>query len=194
MSETEMITGCVNGEERAYQSIYKEYKTYLYSACMRYVRNKYDAEDIIQEAMISVFRHIGDFRGDCQFKNWLYKITMCKAIDHYNKEKKESLYHIAVEDYLPLEKGEHGFEERYLASDELKKAMRILQKTAPAQYTFFRLYAIEGLNHREIAEDLEIPEGTSKSSVSRARVTLQLILKSINDMKRPDFKIIFVAI
>lgn len=180
MSETEIIQGCIRNEPGAQKMLYKKYKTFMLSACLKYVRNKYEAEDILQESLIAIFRSIGNFKGDCSFKSWLYKVAQNKAITHYNREKRESMHHIAIEDYITVEKGRFSFEDKFIASDQLWKAMRVLAKAAPKQHTCFRLYYIEGLDHKEIAEDIDISESTSKSNCSRATEKLKEILIELN--------------
>lgn len=180
MTDLEIIEGCKAGDRKAQKLLVKKYKTYLYGACLRYVKNRYEADDIMQEAMISIFKYLPGFKNDCELKVWMYKIAINKAIDHYNTEKREQGQHMEIEDYLPYEKKGHSFESKFIASDELGKALKILQKSAPAQYTNFRLYYIEGMGHKEIAADIDISEGTSKSNTSRGKLKLQEILKGFN--------------
>jgi RNA polymerase sigma-70 factor (ECF subfamily) len=184
MTDIEIIEGCKAGDRKAQKLLVKKYKTYLYSACMRYVKNKYEADDILQEAFISIFKYLEGFKGDCELKGWMYQIAKNKAINHYNIEKRESMQHGEIEDYIIKERGGHSFEGKFLASDQLNKAMRILQKAAPAQYTNFRLYYIEGMDHKEIAEDIDISEGTSKSNTARAVTKLRQILSDFNNVER----------
>jgi RNA polymerase sigma-70 factor (ECF subfamily) len=178
MSENEIITGCIQGCERAQRELYKQYKPYLLAICRKYVTTNYEAEDIIQEVLISVFRSIKGFRHDSELRSWLYRITVNKAINYYTTEKSRSHMYISHENNLLQEENGESFEEAFIAIDRLEKAMKLLQNQAPAQYTNFRLYEIEGLSHREIAEDLDISEGTSKSNYSRAlkRLRQNLIL------------------
>ncbi len=180
MTDTEIIEGCIAGDASAQRMLCKKYKTYMQAACLRYVHNKYEAEDIIQEALISIFKDIHRFKGDCSLKVWLYQVTKNKAINHYNREKRESMQHMAIEDYITVEKGRFSFEDKFLAADQLKKAMKILQDTCPKQYTNFRLYFIEGMEHKEIAEDIGISEGTSKSNTARAVARLMRILRGFD--------------
>lgn len=180
MTENEIIEGCIREDPKAQRMLYKKYKTYLLSAALKYVHNKYEAEDVLQEAMISIFKNPEKFKGDCLFKNWLYKITTNKAINHYNKEKRESLYHIDIEDYILYEKGDHSFEDKFLASDQLTKAMRILQIKSPAKYMYFRLFHIEDMSYKDIEEDIGASEGVAKSQVSRAMNDMRENLISVN--------------
>jgi RNA polymerase sigma factor (sigma-70 family) len=183
MTEEEIIQGCIAQDARAQKMFYKKYKTYMFSVCLKYVRNKYEADDIVQEALISIFKNISKYKGDCAFKSWLYRITQNKAINHYNTEKRESMQHGEIEDYINTEKRGHSFEGRFLAEDEVVKAMRILQKRAPGQYTVFRLYHVEGMTHKEIAADIDINENTSKSQCMRGIRSLREILADINTPK-----------
>lgn len=167
-------------DPRAQSMLYKMYKSLMLAAAMKYVRNKYDADDVIQEALISIFKCIKDFRGERELKSWIYTITQNKAINYLNREKRESLYHIAIEDFIPYEKDGSSFEDKYLASDQLIKAMRILQQNAPTQYMLFRLYHIENMNYKEIEEDIGMLEGSARSNVSRALRSLRENLIQLN--------------
>ena len=184
MTDVEIIEGCKAGDRKAQKLLVKKYKTYMLSACMKYVHNKYEADDILQEAMISIFKALPDFKGDCELKGWMYQIAKNKAINHYNTEKRESTRHMAIEDFLPYENKSHCFEDKFLSSDTVAKAMKILQNQAPLQYTNFRLHYIEGMSHKDIAVDIDISEGTSKSNTARAVAKLRDIITGFEPMGR----------
>jgi RNA polymerase sigma-70 factor (ECF subfamily) len=180
MSELEILEGCKQGDHRSQKLFYLRYKDLIQSISLRFVRNKYIADDIVQEVMISVFNGLKDFRGEAELKSWLFAVTRNKAMNHFNLENRESTNHITIEDYLPLEKGKYDFETRFVASDELTKAINLLQKQSPTGYMHFRLRAIEGMTYKEIADDIGVPEGTSKASYSRACEKLRRNIQLLN--------------
>ena len=182
MTDVEIIEGCKAGDRKAQKLLVRKYRTYMLSACMKYVHNKYEADDILQEAMISIFKYLPGFKGDCDLKVWMYQVAKNKAITHYNIEKRESMCHMAIEDFLPYENKSHCFEDKFLSGDTVAKAMKILQNQAPLQYTNFRLHYIEGMSHKDIAVDIDISEGTSKSNTARAVAKLRDIINGFDNI------------
>jgi RNA polymerase sigma factor (sigma-70 family) len=182
LEDNMIIEGCVRNDPNYQALLYLKYKKQLHTLAARFVNNdRYIAEDIVQDAFIRIFKGIGSYSQETPLMGWLSAIIYNTSMSFHmsNKRWKET---IDVVEWLPFEKGKFSFEDRLLAADELFIAMKLMQKDSPMQYTCFRLYYIEGMEHKEIAEDLQISEGTSKSNVSRAAVKIRENIKELDRM------------
>ena len=165
-TEAELIKGCQKGSSLHQQALYQQYYRKMFGVCLRYTDKQEDAEDVLQEAFIKVFKHIKGFRGKGSFEGWIRRIMVHTAIEHYRKRSRYFMVDI-----------DHAHEVE-LSADQLSEMHReeILEliQTLPTGYrTVFNLYAIEGYAHKEIAEMLGISIGTSKSQFSRAKAMLK---------------------
>ena len=143
--------------------------------CYRYARNREDAEDILQDAFIKIFKKINQFKGDGSFEGWARKIVVNTALEYFRTKTKWQ--------NVPLNEFSEAFEienDNDILSDLSFQEMLLLVQDLPPTYRLvFNLYAFEGLKHREIAQELGISEGTSKSNLYDARRILQRKLSGI---------------
>jgi RNA polymerase sigma factor (sigma-70 family) len=170
--EEKIIKGCCSGKAKYQQMLYEKYYGKMMSICLRYAKDPEEAKDILQEGYIKVFSHLKDFKGDGSLEGWIRKIMVNTAINFYHKNKKLELNSSIEDDYHELQDMTMSEENiiQKMAYDDLLKLIRTL---SPAYQTVFNLYAIEGYSHKEIAEMLNINEGTSKSNLAKARMKLQ---------------------
>ena len=149
--------------------------------CLRYAANEDEAEDILQDAFVRGFKNLDKYSAKGPLGAWLRKITVNTALEQYRKNK--SLKNLAsmfeqTDINLTVEDGA-------IEKLELDDLLRKIQKLPTGFRTVFNLYAVEGYNHREIAEMLNISEGTSKSQYSRARVLLRTMIETeLSDEKK----------
>lgn len=144
----------------------------LMSVCMRYAQQTFEAEDILHQGFIKIFKYIHTFNGSGSFIGWMKRIVINAAIKHYSSNKKH-YYHSQESEALQLAETEHDVFEKLTAEDLMK-----LINTLPEGYRMiFNLYVVEGYKHREISEMLNISEGTSKSQLAKAKAMLQRRLK-----------------
>jgi RNA polymerase sigma factor (sigma-70 family) len=176
MSEIDIIQGLKMKNQVIHQYMYNKWYGYLFSIAIKVVKNRQDAEDIIQESFMKIFSNIDSFTIGKSFKGWMSTIVAHTAITYYNRYKKHN-NHVDITGHEPLQLKTSHFLGAYIANDIYKHAMKILQQKAPSQYMFVRLYFDESMSHKEIAEDLGIPEGTSKGGVSRGCSKLRNIIK-----------------
>jgi RNA polymerase sigma factor (sigma-70 family) len=171
VSDEELIKGCKNGKHSAYEILYKKYAGRMMAIAMRYANTTFEAEDIVQDAFIKVFEKISSYESKGSFEGWLKRVVVNTAINHYHKTAKERFR----EEYENLEIEDTGIEESIsrISNDEL---LQIIKELPKGYNLVFNLYAIEGYTHIEIAEMLEISEGTSKSQLSKARQMLKKLL------------------
>lgn len=164
-TEQELLQGCQRGDAALQQALYRSFYRKMFGVCLRYTDNRDDAEDVLQEGFIRVFRYIGKFRGEGSLEGWIRRIMVRAAIEHYRQRSRMfmvELDHVreAAPDTDVLSK---------LSREELLEVIRGLP---PGYRTVLNLYAIEGYTHVEIAAMLGISEGTSKSQFSRAKTLL----------------------
>ncbi len=171
-----VIEGCIRNKRKAQIELYNYYAPMMLAVCIRYVADKTEAEDILQEGFFKVLRNIKEYNGKGHFENWLRKIMVNTAITHYHKEKKH-YYHEEIETVKDYElqftlSPDKAFEEREL--------FQLLAKMPEGYRMIFNLYAIEGYKHKEIAEQLNIEESTSKTQYLRAKNWLIREMKKLN--------------
>ncbi|HEX4876188.1 MAG TPA: RNA polymerase sigma factor [Chitinophagaceae bacterium] len=178
IAESDLIKGCMEGNRRMQEELYRRFSPRMYAVCLRYAGNAEEAEDILQEGFIKVFKKLDSFRGDGSFEGWIRRIFVNTAIEHFRRKR----YLMPV-----TEKEENTLEGKYTSVlDELgaKDIMALIQELSPGYRTVFNMYVVEGYTHKEIADMLGISEGTSKSQLSRAKVILQDMVKNYLDQHR----------
>lgn len=179
ISESDLIEGCLKGYRRMQYELYQRYAPKMYGVCLRYAANAEEAQDILQEGFIKVYRKMESYRGDGSFEGWIRRIFVNTAIEHFRKKT-----------YLqPItEQEETTIEGKYLSvMDNLaeKDIIQLVQQLSPGYRTVFNMYVVEGYTHKQIADTLGISEGTSKSQLSRAKLILQeLVTKHIEKRKQ----------
>ncbi|TDI71850.1 MAG: RNA polymerase sigma factor [Bacteroidetes bacterium] len=169
----DIVDQCKNGDRQAQFQFYKLYSKAMYNIAYRITNNELDAEDVLQEAFVSAFKNIHDYRGTASIGAWLKRIVINNSITTIKKRKA---------DLVPIDEHEHyvdiidaGDDETlYLNVDKIRNAIQLL----PDGYrVVFSLYLMEGYDHKEIASILNISESTSKSQYNRSKKKLQKILK-----------------
>ena len=166
-----LIAECIIGNTKMQQMLYNKFASIMYYTCLRYVKNPTDAEDVLQEGFIKVFKNLDKFKGDGSFEGWIRKIMSRTAITYLRDNKKYS--HHTVLEYSIEDKAE-GIMDKLAEKD-----IRGIVTKLPAGYNkIFHLYVIEGYNHREIAQLLGCSESTSKSQFYRSRISIQKLLQS----------------
>jgi RNA polymerase sigma-70 factor (ECF subfamily) len=172
----ELIDACKRGEASAQRKVYKQFSASLFAVALRYTKTKADAEDVIQESWIKVFRHIKSFSENNSFSGWLRRIVVNTAITHYRRNLKHG-HHLDIDEVYATPRDFEAFKEVEFTKSELEHAIRQLP---PGYGMVFQLYVIDGFRHREIAEQLGIDMNTSKSQLSRARRYLQDVLADMS--------------
>ena len=175
--ESDLIKGCIDGNRRMQEELYRRFSPRMYAVCLRYASSSDEAEDILQEGFIKIFKKLDSYRGDGSFEGWIRRIFVNTAIEHFRRRR-----------YLqPVsEKEENTIEGKYLSVlDDLaeKDILELIKQLSPGYRTVFNMYVIEGYTHKEIGDMLGISEGTSKSQLSRAKVILQELVKQYIDQQ-----------
>lgn len=167
ITDEDLIEGCCKENSKAQQKLYDKYSKSMYPIALRYSKMQQEAEDILQEAFIKVFKNIKSFRKDSSLGYWIKRIVINTALNY----QRSKLYLYPMVDVNELRK-ESG-SDLTLSSFSYQELLDIIRKLPTGCQVIFNLYAIEGYKHQEIAKMLEISEGTSKSQYARAKSLLQ---------------------
>ncbi|MEO6612917.1 MAG: sigma-70 family RNA polymerase sigma factor [Chitinophagaceae bacterium] len=178
------VEACALNKRESQKILYSSFYGYAMAICDRYVNKEEDAVEILNDGFLKIFKEIHHYRPSytdvvSSFKGWLRKIMVYTAIDHFRKNHKHTLvtqldnivYQVATVHEDAIDK---------LSYDEI---IRAVQELSPGYRAVFNLFIIEGLSHDEIAGQLGITAGTSKSNLSKARKQLQKILFKQNQIQ-----------
>lgn len=169
--EAKLIDACRKRLRHAQRQLYDRFSGKMYLVCLRYCKNEEEAQDILQESFIKVFKSISSFRGESKLYHWIKRIVVNTALNH--QRNKHHMHPV-----IDLKASHSVSDEDHALSDyNWKELLKMIMELPQGCRVIFNLYAIEGYNHREIGEMLEISEGTSKSQYARARQLLQERIK-----------------
>jgi RNA polymerase sigma-70 factor (ECF subfamily) len=165
VSLDQLIQQCKKNDATAQSQIYKLYASKLFSLCLKYSNSYVDAEDTLQDAFITIFKKIEQYRHQGSFEGWIKRITINTALQKY---RKEGVFDLVNENQI--EDVTVEIDDDDIAIDFL---LKIIQELPDRYRLVFNLYALDGYSHNEIAEMLNINVGTSKSNLARARMILK---------------------
>ena len=165
---TQLIKDCAAGKSGAQSHLYQMFAPKMMGVCLRYSKDRADAEDNLQDGFIRVFEKIGSFRMEGSLEGWIRRIMVNTALEKYRKQNILQ----PVEDMS-------GFEIPDFSGDAVSNIttndLLAMVQELPIRYRMvFNLYVFEGMNHNEIAKELKISDGTSKSNLARARGILKM--------------------
>lgn len=171
------VGACALNKRESQKIIYNSFYGYAMAICDRYTSNEEDALEIINDGFLKIFREIHHYSPAysdvvSSFKGWLRKIMVYTAIDHFRKYHKHKM--VTDIDAVIMQVPSHG--EDALDKLSYEEIIRGIQDLSPGYRTVLNLFIIDGLSHDEIAAQLGISTGTSKSNLSKARRQLQKIL------------------
>lgn len=181
IAEADLIRECIAGNRSMQQELYDRFAGKMYAVCLRYAGNAEDAQDLLQEGFIKVYRNLEKFRAEGSFEGWIRRVFVNTSIEHFRK--KSYLYSISEKEESVIEDADIS------ALDNLgeKDIIKLIQELSPGYRTVFNLYVIEGYSHKEIGNILGISEGTSKSQLARAKAILQRKVQEQLDANRKSF-------
>lgn len=170
-----LINRCKNNDIKAQKELYNIFAPKFFGIALKYSRNYPEAQDNLQDAFISIFEKIDQYKFKGSFEGWMKRILINTALSKYKKQKVYELLHNNIPDKEPTYINENN-----LALDELLDCVQNL----PNRYRLvFNLYVLDGYSHKEVAEKLEISVGTSKSNLSRAREILRKEIEALQLLK-----------
>ena len=164
-----IIEGCLAQDPKCQKLLYEHYFGYGMNICLRYSKNREEAEEILHNSFLKVFNRLDSFKNDLEFRPWLRRILINASIDYYRVQHKH--HHLSIENIEEV-----GSEEMpYPVISPNEDMLPLVQKLPPAYRMVFNLFVMEGYKHREIAELLSISVPTSKSNLTRAKVKLKTL-------------------
>jgi RNA polymerase sigma factor (sigma-70 family) len=161
----ELIEKCKEEDIKAQGELYTLYANKLYSISLKYSRNVAEAQDNLQDAFLTIFKSIGQYKYKGSFEGWMKRITVNTVLQKYRKER----YFEIVNDQL-AEEAEAEIEEQNVSLDYL---LKLIQELPDRYRLVFNLYVLDDYSHQEIADMIGITVGTSKSNLARARMILK---------------------
>ncbi|WP_422359438.1 RNA polymerase sigma factor [Reichenbachiella sp.] len=171
IDEKKLIKDCIKGDRRSQEQLYQLYSSRMFAICLRYTKAQQQAEDVLQESFIKVFKQIKKYKGDAPLVYWIKRIVINTALN--SQRSKLYLYPMVDVDDLKELQGQ----ERDVSDYTMHELLAMVKSLPGSSQIIFNLYAIEGYKHHEIAEMLEISVGTSKSQYSRAKYLLREKMK-----------------
>ncbi len=168
LDEKELLEACVKQDRRAQRYLYELYSPKMLTVCMRYIGERERARDILHDGFITVFEKIESYNGTGSFEGWLRRIFVNTALMHL---RKGDVLKFSGE-LTDIDK-EISIESTALSGITSGELLRLIASMPDGFRTVFNMYAIEGYSHQEIAKELKISEGSSRSQLSRARTWLQ---------------------
>jgi RNA polymerase sigma factor (sigma-70 family) len=166
-SDSELVQGCLNDDRKYQELLYARFARRMYAVCLRYARHEQEAQDLLQEGFIRVFDKLTGFRGEGSLEGWIRRIMVHTAINQFRRkayqQERIGMEHIPEVPVAPD------------ALDQLgeRELLQLISALPDGYRMVFNMYAIEGLDHGEIAALLGFGESTSRSQLAKARRMLQ---------------------
>lgn len=165
MSLDELIKNCKKGNRQAQEQLYRKYSPVLFAICLKYSRNKTEAEDNLHDSFMVIFDKIEQFKSKGSFEGWLKRITVNTVLQKYRKEEYMTVVTDSTESETEIDSG--------YADISLNTLLGYIQDLPHKYRLTFNLYVLDGHTHKEIGEMLGTSAGTSKSNLARARQILK---------------------
>lgn len=173
VSDEKLIKQAIQKSGKAEEMLYKRYAAKMLGVCRCYIKDMHYAEDVMIEGFTKAFASLGRYRFEGSFEGWLRRIMVRGAIDFLRSRREIAFAEV---------KEAIGYAEPATAPDMDAELLQLLMDELPAGYrTVLVLFAVEGYNHKEIADMLNITESTSKSQLFKARKTLREQLEKLNN-------------
>lgn len=168
-TEEELVQGCIRQDRRAQRALYGRFSSRMLAVCMRYAKDRDEAQDLLQEGFITVFSKISTFNSAGSLEGWMRRIFVNTAL---MRLRKGDVLRGAADVDEPVARSVSS-EEDILSGIGGQDIMRMIAQMPEGFRTVFNMNVIEGYSHQEISRELGISEGTSRSQLSRARIWLQ---------------------
>ena len=175
VDEQSVVSACARGERWAQKLLYETYFSMLLHVCTRYAANQSEAMDLLHEGFIKVFKNISRYQPDTSLGAWMRRLMVNTCIDTYRKEIRRRTEDIDASFNLSTEEADA------VSQCSEQDILAAIQKLSPVYRAIFNLYAIDGLSHKEIADQLGITESTSRSNLVKARQKLKQLLIGLDN-------------
>lgn len=178
--QQKLIEACIKGERKAEYDLYKATYSYLMSICLRYTGDMDRAKEVLNIGFLKILTHLSKYNPEIPFKPWIRKVMINTLINEYKKEKIHAKNIHYVEGYHDTDN--YSEVNEALTKIDLDQIYAFISKLPPASQQVFNLYYIDGYKHKEIANMLNISEGTSKWHLNSAREKLKEMLTKFNPL------------
>jgi len=181
-SELELVKRCLRGDDAAWEALLQAHTHKIYNLCYRFTGRYEDAEDLTQEVFIKVFRTLKTYDADqAKFSTWLNRIARNHLVDHYRRTRRDRVTS-TLDDQMPIaDSSSSGHPAGQVESRERREKLQAgLNNLSPDLREAVVLRDLQDLDYAEIAQILEVPEGTVKSRINRGRLELARVLKRMN--------------
>lgn len=168
-----LLSACRRGDSTAQRQLFEKYKTPLFGVCLRYARDRPEAQDILQDAFLAIFRDLGQYNGSGPFEGWMRRVTVRSALQHLRR--KNPLRFAEDYDNLPADTW-HVAPDAELNSEAI---LSMVQQLPTGYRTVFNLHCVEAYSYTEIADALGIAESTVRSQYVRACKQLRGMIETI---------------
>ena len=166
MSLDQLIQKCKKNDTKAQSDLYKLFSSKLFALCLKYSRNHVEAEDNLQDAFVTIFEKISQYKHKGSFEGWLKRIIINTALQRY---RSKGVFNIVNENNIE----DATIEIEDNDNVDIDYLLLIIQELPDRYRLVFNLYALDGYSHKEIAKMLDITTGTTKSNLARARLILK---------------------
>lgn len=175
--DLELITACLNRERKAQYELYKKSYGFLMAICRRYSGSNYEADDLLNTGFLKILGNLDKYQPKIPFPVWMRRIMINTIIDEYRKNVKHNEHISYVDQHYDA--GMNFELNEALTNLELEEILKCIDLLPRVSKKVFNLFIIDGFSHREIAEMLQITEGTSKWHVNFSRQKLQESLQHL---------------
>ncbi len=174
MNINKLINKCQKNNREAQSELFHLYKDTLFALCLKYCKNYNEAEDNLHDSFITIFKKINQYNFKGSFEGWMKRITINNAIDKYKKTP-------ISDTFISEDKIQDITIDTKTLNCSLDELLACIQELPDRYRLVFSLYELDEYSHKEIAEMLQISEGTSKSNLHRAKVILKTKIMSLNN-------------
>ena len=175
--EPGLITACIKKERRAEYELYKMTYSYLMGVCFRYTNSRENAEEMLNIGFLKILNNLEKYRPEIPFKSWIRKVMINILIDEFRKEKKHKENIEYVEEYY--ETRDYADQNAAISKMNVEQIHALIMKLPPMSQKVFNLYVMDGYGHKEIADMLNMSEGTSKWHLNFSRGKLKDMITNL---------------
>ena len=168
----ELISGCKKGDRKAQEQLYRKYSKILFGVCLKYSRNKVEAEDNLHDCFMTIYDKIGQYKSKGSFEGWMKRIAVNTVLQKYRKAQHLNVVTENLIEEIELDAG--------YGDISLQTLLKYIQELPNKYRLTFNMYVLDGYTHKEISEALGTSLGTSKSNLARARMILKEKIKKEN--------------
>jgi RNA polymerase sigma factor (sigma-70 family) len=177
----ELLDLCKKQDSRAQHELYRACYSFLMSVCSRYTINKEDSESLLNQSFLKILLNVGNYKQEVPFKLWIRKITVNTIIDEFRKNKKIKQNTLTVDFQNSVESNSLFEINNYIKKIDAQEIFDLISQLPEISKTVFNMFVVDGYSHKEIAEALGIPEGTSRWQLNSAKEELKKKLSTKYD-------------